>query len=700
MKSSQFNKALIILAILIIVLIKLSEASNVIRLVITNHINSDETIILFNPLAGNGLNSWDSEKMMNSNNSIPELYTKEGNTKLVINSMPEIVNGMIIPIFIKIGQAGQHQLNPNLSQFDLVTNLILEDLQTGIFHDLRKSAYRFHSLVTNEQYRFKLHLNPSFNFREKFFFTANNSTPENPQNWNYMQDGTGNFAMDFLSSNSDYYINSSKTANIQSSWSPKGKLFNEGILNIEAGKNLSLDDSLINNGVINLKSNFVNGTATLITKYNSGSGVFNVEQAISGTGGTNTPNGRGWYICSPIVGAKSDVFIPQHTNKIWSHSEVNQVNSSSGYTLIEDGNTTLETAKAYVVRLGSNEIISFSGNIFTEEVVLNNLSNTGTTNSKRGFHLIGNPYTAHLNWNLVQKNGIENTIWFRTSNQANQMVFDTYNSYSQIGTSNNQSQPVSEQIPPMQGFWVRVENNSNFGNITFNNTMLSHQNNNSLRSLKNTNPAIRVKLLNNENNRDEAIIVFNSETEIGINQWDSEKMRNSNQNIPEIFTKEENTNLVINCVNDELSNFEIPIYINIKTDGLHKLKLETINFPSDLTLYLHDLKNGYVHNISQKEYVFYSEIAKDLKRFIISSKNLEFNAQQNDNNGVILFSTERVLNIFSINDAYFEIYDINAKCLIKGNLNKGSNQIIINNKGVYILKIISENLLYTRKFVH
>lgn len=677
-----------------------SNASNVIRLVITNHTNSDETIILFNPLAGNGLTSWDSEKMMNTNPAIPQLFTKEGNTNLVINSMPEIINGMIIPIFLNIGQSGQHQIIPNLSQFDLHTNIILEDKATGIFHDLRKSAYRFHSNTVNEYQRFHLHFNPNFAFRDNYFLLTNNTDAENINNWNKMQDGTGNFPTNFLDSNAVYFIANNKTANINSHWSVKGKLVVDGILNINAGKNLSLEDSLVNNGFVNLKSDFTNGTATLITKHNLSLGTFNVEQAISGTGGPNTPNGRGWYISSPVVGAKSDVFIPQHTNKIWSHSEINQVNNSNGYTLIEDGNTILETAKAYVVRLGSNGIINFSGNIITEEVVLNNLSKTGTTNSKRGFHLLGNPYTAHLNWNLVQTNGIEKTIWFRTANAANHMVFDTYNSFSQIGTSNNQSQAVSEHIPPMQGFWVRVDNNFSFGNISFNNSMLTHQNNNALRNSKNTNKAIRVKLTNNENNSDEAIIVFKSDTEKGINEWDSEKMMNNNENIPEIFTKEENTKLVINCINDEISNFEIPVYIDIKKGGYHKLKLEAENFPAELTIYLHDLKNGFIHKLNESEYLFNSEITQEHKRFIITTKNIDINTQQNDNNGIILYSADKFLNIYSINSGYFEIFDISGKSIIKKQLNAGSNQVQINNKGIYIIKIITENNVYSRKFVH
>jgi len=140
-------------------LLKTTSQSEILRLNISNGINSDEAIILFNQSAGTGLTSWDSEKMMNESVAIPQLYTKEGSTNLVINSLPAITNGLTVPLYINIGQSGQFSINPNLSELDPFTVVTLQDLQLGIFHDLSNGAYNFTSTVVNNSNRFVLHFN-------------------------------------------------------------------------------------------------------------------------------------------------------------------------------------------------------------------------------------------------------------------------------------------------------------------------------------------------------------------------------------------------------------------------------------------------------------------------------------------------------------------------------------------------------------
>ena len=159
--------------------------SKVIRLIIVNTINnnSDEAIILFNPNAGYGFNSWDSEKMMNTNPSVPQIWTKEGTVNLVINSLPSFSDGMSLVLYQTTQMSVQHKISSILDDFDQVTQLLLEDLETGYFHDIRTGDYFFQADSLVNYTRFVLHFfdpvtteiaNNSINDNEMSIFVHDN----------------------------------------------------------------------------------------------------------------------------------------------------------------------------------------------------------------------------------------------------------------------------------------------------------------------------------------------------------------------------------------------------------------------------------------------------------------------------------------------------------------------------------------------
>ena len=73
--------------------------------------------------------------------------------------MPEITNGLTVPLFINLGEAGQYSINTDLTGLDPFTVVTLQDLQLGIFHDLSNGVYNFTSTVVNNSNRFVLHFN-------------------------------------------------------------------------------------------------------------------------------------------------------------------------------------------------------------------------------------------------------------------------------------------------------------------------------------------------------------------------------------------------------------------------------------------------------------------------------------------------------------------------------------------------------------
>jgi lysyl endopeptidase len=131
------------------------SGNNILRINIEGNSSYDELVILFHSDAGVGFDNWDSEKMMNTSPSVPQLWTKESGRNLVINSMPEIID--TIPLYMTSQQAGQYIIDINMDEFDPNIDVWLQDLALGTMHNIRNGPYSFSSGVAEDNNRFVLH---------------------------------------------------------------------------------------------------------------------------------------------------------------------------------------------------------------------------------------------------------------------------------------------------------------------------------------------------------------------------------------------------------------------------------------------------------------------------------------------------------------------------------------------------------------
>jgi len=391
-------------------------------------------------------------------------------------------------------------------------------------------------------------------------------------------------------------------------------------LTINPGSDLTLatGNTLTVTGNFSIKSNLTNGTGTFLDNGTTTvSGTTNVEQYLTGAGGA-TPNGRGWYVSSPVTEAKSSVYSAAGTNQLWSYSE-----SANGYTEITDDTTTLAPMQGYFAKVGASGLVTYTGGRLNNGEISNtNLTRTGVVNPKRGYHLIGNPYPSMLDWNAAIKSNVRTTMWFRTLSTGSSMVFDSYNTLGSLGTNNNGRGTVTQHIPPMQAFWVKVEGDGNTGTLTFNNSMRSHQTGN-VRLLRqaetNEQQVLRLQVSNGINS-DEAIIAFSSDATDELDAYDSPKMTNNNIAIPEIFTMAGNERVVINGLNGESLAKELALGFKTGQENTFTMKATEIrNFGSNARIILKDkLMNTQMELTDGSAYNFTSSVTNAADRFSIS----------------------------------------------------------------------------------
>ena len=128
------------------------------RLVVSNGINSDETLIYTNTNASNSYDMYDSQKMSNANPAIPEIYTLVGSENLVINGLNSIEPTMEIPLGFTTGQNNMFSVTATeLSNFEVGTQVILKDNELMTETNLTNgSAYTFSSDATTTASRFSV----------------------------------------------------------------------------------------------------------------------------------------------------------------------------------------------------------------------------------------------------------------------------------------------------------------------------------------------------------------------------------------------------------------------------------------------------------------------------------------------------------------------------------------------------------------
>ncbi|MEA4851176.1 MAG: T9SS type A sorting domain-containing protein [Paludibacter sp.] len=130
----------------------------IVRLQVSNGLNTDETILYINPEARTGYDDYDSQKMSNNSVSVPEIFTVVGGEKLAINGLSNLELNQEIPLGFTSGATNLFSIKVNeLSNFNTDMRIILKDKQINTEYDLTNgTAYQFNSDAVNTINRFAI----------------------------------------------------------------------------------------------------------------------------------------------------------------------------------------------------------------------------------------------------------------------------------------------------------------------------------------------------------------------------------------------------------------------------------------------------------------------------------------------------------------------------------------------------------------
>ena len=456
-------------------------------------------------------------------------------------------------------------------------------------------------------------------------------------------------------------------------------IYSGATLTIAAENALTVSNNFVNNGTILLQSN-TNGTATLIVDGEiSGEGNNTVEQYFSGSN-------KNYYIGSPISNATASV-LNTGTETKFSHNATTQ-----RYAVLNNS-TTLNPLQGYVVRFSDTETVTFTGEINNGELSNLNLPRTGLVNDKRGYNLVSNPYTSFVDWKLVSKTKLESSVWFpRTGG-----IFDTYNALSDIGTNNTGTGAVNEFLPPLQAFWVRVDEDGQTGGIVFDNTMRSHQ----IGKLRvvSTKDVFRFKIVDNTES-DEAVIHFDFNADESFDDYDSRKFwTNSATQISTIANEED---VVINSLPDA-NHAVVETKLVIKEEGLYVLEAtEQLGNLQGIQVVLEDKNTGNKVSFNAGEKYSFKGKTSDVNRFAIHFGDIPLSTVGVPQNSSLIYANNKQINIklSEVNNAKVSVYNTSGQLVHTANLTNTLTQINSTlPSGIYVVEVVNGNVVTREKVI-
>ncbi|MDP4270257.1 MAG: T9SS type A sorting domain-containing protein [Bacteroidota bacterium] len=121
------------------------DDNRVLRLRVSNGVNDDELIFVFNPSASDGYDAYDSEKMLTTSANVPQLYTVVNGVQLSIDGLNNVSSANTLPLVFSTGEANRYTIRASeIYNFDPDTKFVLVDNLQQTSYDLSSGgSYAF-----------------------------------------------------------------------------------------------------------------------------------------------------------------------------------------------------------------------------------------------------------------------------------------------------------------------------------------------------------------------------------------------------------------------------------------------------------------------------------------------------------------------------------------------------------------------------
>jgi len=417
------------------------------------------------------------------------------------------------------------------------------------------------------------------------------------------------------------------------------------------------------------------------------------------------PGNRWVFVSVPVSGVTGDDFFLNHAPEVYL-STYNEDGGHPGtdtyceacWSYIEDLSTGINAMQGYKMWIvGSSNTYEFSASNFNSGTVSRSLSVSGSTSSGYGWNLIGNPYPSHIDWDAVDKTGLQNNGYYAWNGSA----FLAYN--NGLGTGLG---AASRYVPPFQGFFVRASVNGTSFAVKDDYRVISSSTH---YKQSDTIPDYMRLTIHKEGAAelyDDIIVRFLSDANEDYDRIGDAYKMYGNYDIPQLFTYiEDGTELAMNALPPEMKEEAIvPMGVFVTIDGVYNFTAtEMESFQHQIPIKVRDLQTGDVFDLIENP-TFTVELDSGYYRDrfeILFGENTAIQEFTANGNRVKINSDNQCINITVLGDnsvsagtLQASVYDMTGRQVLSQQVNKkGLTRIYLQqSSGWYVVRVIGSNI--------
>lgn len=448
---------------------------------------------------------------------------------------------------------------------------------------------------------------------------------------------------------------------------------------------------------------------TSTTAVNVGSGPVNVETKLTGGNNGSAPNGRYWYIGSPMNNTSAGQFF-DNQSPVWTRLWRYKADNNSWAVVIQSQTNTNSTLKlipgmGYLYRAGSNKTITYTGTAvanLNNDIESNLLAPTQDATlvpaegyNTTGYKFVSNPYPSHIDWRLVTRTGLNVSYWIR--NAAN-TAYEAYNATTNVSTS--PSGQTTRYIAPMQGFWVYAFTAS--PSLRIDNTDRVHADN--VLHSPVINQVVRLKL-NDGKSSDYAVVYENELAANDFEETDTDKM--FDYDFHQLYTMEGEHELSLNGLLNATAKGSVDMGIVVPNNGPYTIEATDLGVEEDVILedkFNHTFQDLKVNPV----YSFTSNAGTFNNRFVLhftATESVAVGETVGETEGVKVFNTSnQQVKVWVSNTtaeyqgATVKVYDAIGNLIERKNMT--SNELYLDldiANGIYVVEVTGNKEVFTKK---
>ena len=434
------------------------------------------------------------------------------------------------------------------------------------------------------------------------------------------------------------------------------------ILTIDAGKALTVTGAISNSA----------GAGGLVIE--NGGSLINGTTGVSATVKRNIPGNEWHLISSPVTNAVSGIFTGKF---LQTHTE-----STNAYTDIIPTNIALTPMQGFALWGETAGITA----IFTGQLNAGSES-FNVTRIGSGWNLTGNPYPSSIDWDASPgwtKSNVAQAIYCHITGAAGAENYGWATYVAGVGTNGG-----TRYIAPCQGFFVSA---SAAGILAMTDAVRVH---NATAFFKNGAEVIpdlvRLEVSGN-NYKDEAVVRFLPEATTGFDgDFDAHKLYGDLAEAAQIYSMG-STALAVNSLPGINT---VPVGVRIGTSGVYTIAATEVNDLS--SVFLEDIKSDVITDLMKNSYTFNFTSGENELRFLLHFGALSVNETEMPVAGIYSFGKTVFIDLIANEQGDVYIFNLSGQLVAKATSVRGAIRININNKGNYIVKVITNKATVIRK---